>query len=259
MLNLENLCVTQENKIILKDIDATIKAGKITTIIGPNGSGKSTLLKSIAQLITPKRGEIYLEGKNLRQLSRKNIAKKLAFMTQGSICPDNMTVKDLVMLGRFVHQNFWSAASKSDHDYVHDVINQVGLSDRKECSLTTLSGGQLQRAWMAMVLAQDTPYLLLDEPTTYLDLSYQIDLLNLIRSLNKNLKKTIVMVLHDLNHAIQYSDEIIVLHQNSLYAQGNAKSLITENLLSSVFKLQARVIYGIIHDLPYIVAEGTLR
>lgn len=219
-----------------------IADGKITTIIGPNGSGKSTLLSLIAGLLKPNSGEIYLGEQLTSSLSTKELAKKIAVVHQQNEAPSHYSVRQLVKVGRYPHRKGLASTSEQDERAVDAALQQTSLLEHEDRSINELSGGQRQRAWLALSLAQDTDYLLLDEPTTYLDLHHQLEILTSVANLNDRHQKTIVMVLHDLNQAMQYSDEIIVMESGKVIAQGPPNKVMTAQLIEDVFKLPVQFI-----------------
>lgn len=214
-----------------------IADGKVTTIIGPNGSGKSTLLSLIAGILKAEKGGVYIEEKQITQFTSKELAKKVAVVHQQNEAPSHYTVRQLVKVGRFPYRKGLAGYTEEDEKAVDLAIEQTTLSEQEERGINELSGGQRQRAWLALSLAQDTDYLLLDEPTTYLDLHHQLEILTNITQLNENHHKTIIMVLHDLNHAMQYSDEVIVMNGGQIIAQGNPSEIMTKELVDEVFHL----------------------
>ncbi|MEG0380082.1 MAG: ABC transporter ATP-binding protein, partial [Kurthia sp.] len=207
-------------------------------IIGPNGCGKSTLLKSIARILIPQGGSISLDGKTIHNASTKEIAKQLAILPQSAEAPAGLTVRQLISYGRFPHQNAWGQLTKKDYDIIDEAIEQTGLSAFANQSIEALSGGQRQRAWIALALAQQTNILILDEPTTYLDLTYQLDVLQLLQDFNQKEGKTIVMVLHDLNHASRFSDYMIAMTDGSVIATGKPEEVMTPIHLRKIFKIE---------------------
>src|SRR5690625_5254199 len=207
----------------------------MTTIIGPNGSGKSTLLSVMTNNNQPGHGEVLLEGKAVSQYKGKELAKILGVVHQQNIAPADMTVEKLVEYGRLPYKGTFTPSSEQDEKMVKWALDSTGLYDKRHMTINTLSGGQQQRAWIAMVLAQDTPYLFLDEPTANLDIYYQYEILELVKKLNEEHNLTIGMVLHDINQAIQYSDTIIAMKQGEIIKKGNLKEIITELLIYDVY------------------------
>ncbi|WP_256758435.1 ABC transporter ATP-binding protein [Cohnella sp. WQ 127256] len=224
---------------IIRDLSTSITAGKITTIIGPNGSGKSTLLSLLAKNLQPTAGQIVLSGRDLQQFTHKELARQLAVVHQQNEAPIDLTVEKLVEFGRLPYRHLFSSETKEDHEAVAWALDCTQLTPLRKSKLVELSGGQRQRAWIAMALAQKTNLLILDEPTTYLDIYYQIELLELVRSLNERLGLTIVMVLHDVNQAVRYSDEIKVMKQGQVWAEGEPKKIISSELMQLVYDVQA--------------------
>lgn len=219
----------------VKDVSAKINKGEITTIIGPNGSGKSTLMSLLTNNNKPQAGHILLDGKNINEYKPKELAKTLGVVHQYNVAPADMTVEKLVYYGRLPYKKMFAANQSEDAEIVEWALKVTGLYERRHMLIETLSGGQQQRAWIAMALAQKTPYLLLDEPTSNLDIYYQYDILKLVKKLRDEQGLTIVMVLHDINQAIQFSDVIIAMKDGEIVAQGNPKEIITEYLMEEVY------------------------
>ncbi|MBU9671807.1 ABC transporter ATP-binding protein [Planococcus sp. CP5-4] len=226
---------------IISELDLSIPKGEITVLIGSNGCGKSTLLRSLARLLKPKEGAVILDGQQISNMSTKKIAKQLAILPQTSIAPEGLTVLQLVKQGRYPHQSWIKQWSEKDEEAVFTALEATGLVEFAERKVDSLSGGQRQRAWIAMTLAQETDIILLDEPTTYLDLTHQIDILDLLYELNQTQNRTIVMVLHDLNLACRYADHIVAIHDKKVFKQGAPNDIITPDLMRSVFGLQCQV------------------
>ena len=222
-------------------VDGTIELGKITTIIGPNGSGKSTLLGVMSNNYVPHKGEIILEGKNVHHMKPKELAKKIAVVHQQNTAPADMTVERLIGYGRLPYKTMFSSSSKDDEEAVEWALKQTNLVTKRDVAIDALSGGERQRVWIAMTLAQRTPFLFLDEPTTYLDMYYQYDILELIKRLNKEYGLTIVMVLHDINQAIRYSDAIIAMKAGKIMMKGNPKEIITNELIHDIYGVDVLV------------------
>lgn len=219
----------------LKDVTATIEKGKITTILGPNGCGKSTLLSVLAKFNVPTSGDITLNGKALHQYTPKELAKTLSVVQQSSVAPEEMTVEKLVYYGRLPYQKMFTTATEEDDEKVLWALEKTGLLEKKDALLSSLSGGQQQRAWIALALAQNTPYLFLDEPTANLDIFYQYEILELVKTLCEEEGLTIVMVLHDINQTIQYSDRVIIMKAGEMVANGKPEEVITSALLADVY------------------------
>ncbi|MFM2482722.1 ATP-binding cassette domain-containing protein [Celerinatantimonas sp. YJH-8] len=234
---------------IVRDINLTFQPGKIYALVGPNGCGKSTLLKTIALLNSPLTGNIFYKTKPLSQLPSKQKAQIIAMLCQRNPQPEGMTIQQLVEFGRHAYTGFWGRLSQQDYQYIDRMIELCQLHDIRHHYLTDLSGGQNQRGWLAMTLAQDSRYILLDEPTTYLDLHHQVELMELLQYLKAS-GKTPICVLHDLNQACRYCDEIIVLSQGQIYAQGTPSHIMTANMLSDVFWVNAHISPAPISQTP---------
>lgn len=229
-------------RTIIRDLSATFPAGKITTIVGPNGCGKSTLLRAMSGLLDLGTGHVSVDGQNISEMKRKDVARILGVLPQSPVAPEGLLVSDLVARGRHPHQAWFRQWSSTDEDAVFEALKQTGSADLASRTLDELSGGQRQRVWISMVLAQNTDILFLDEPTTYLDLATSVDILELVDSLRQELGRTVVMVLHDLNLAVRYSDYLVVMKEGQVIASGTPAEIITAELLQQAFDLQARVI-----------------
>ena len=238
---------------VLREVTATIAPHSITTIIGPNGCGKSTLLKCLARVLPVQAGTITVAGHDVQTIKRRELARLLSFLPQAPDCPAGLRVADLVARGRHPHQSFFHQWSPRDDTVVHRALAQAGISHLADRFTDALSGGQRQRVWLAMILAQDTDTIVLDEPTTYLDLSAAIDVLRLITQLKQELGRTIIMVAHDLNLAARYSDELIVMNQGRIIAHGTPHDVITPELLRDAFTLEAQILPDPITGGPLIV------
>ncbi|WP_335151129.1 ABC transporter ATP-binding protein [Nostoc sp.] len=255
-MSANNLTLGYDNINIIKHLDLDIPPGKITALVGANGSGKSTLLRGLARLLKPRVGTIYLDTTDVFKLSTKEVAKKLGILTQGPVAPEGLTVRDLVACGRFPYQNWLQQWTKEDEKLVELALEITGIKHLAERELDTLSGGQRQRAWIAMALAQDTDILLLDEPTTFLDLAHQIEVLDLLYDLNQNQQRTIVMVLHDLNHACRYADYLVAVKEGEIFAVGEPDLTITEKMVREVFGLECRIISDPVSGTPMCIPVG---
>src|SRR5690625_1358274 len=225
----------------LHHINATVNKGEITTIIGPNGCGKSTLLGVLTNNLMPDGGSVVLDGKILNQYKPKELAKRLGVVHQHNIAPADMTVEKLVFYGRLPYQRTFSPHTDEDQKIVDWALKHTGLEEKREAAIETLSGGQQQRAWIAMALAQKTPYLFLDEPTSNLDIFYQYDILKLVKQLRDEQGLTIVMVLHDITQAIQFSDSIIAMKKGHIVKQGNPKEIMTAELIDEIYGVEVVV------------------
>ncbi|WP_053607663.1 ABC transporter ATP-binding protein [Streptomyces sp. MMG1522] len=243
------------DRTVIDGLDVTIPPGVITTIIGPNGCGKSTLLRTLSRLLRPTGGTVVLDGEDIGRLRTRDVAKKLGLLPQAPVAPDGLTVADLVARGRHPHQSWLRQWSSDDADVVRRALAMTGVADLAERPVDSLSGGQRQRVWISMTLAQGTDLLLLDEPTTYLDLAHAIDVLDLVDDLHES-GRTVVMVLHDLNLATRYSDHLVVMRAGAVLAQGHPGDVITAELLHEAFGLRARVVEDPVGDRPLIVPIG---
>lgn len=237
--NIQNIAVGYSNSLIIEELSVSIPAGKITTIIGPNGCGKSTLLKTVSRILKAKKGAVFLEGQDIHRLGTKEVAKKMAILPQTAEAPGGLTVFELVSYGRFPHQKGFVSLRQEDYEYIDWAIEVTGLTNFKDRAIEALSGGQRQRVWIAMALAQDTEILILDEPTTYLDMAHQLDILLLLQRLNREEGRTIVMVLHDLNHASRFSDYLIAMRDGTLMTEGTPENVMTCQNLQRVFHINA--------------------
>lgn len=227
--------------IILEDVSVRIPKGKVTMIIGPNGCGKSTLLKHIARIKRPGKGRILLEQKDMAKLSAKAIAKKMAILPQSPVAPSGLLVKELVSFGRFPYQKPMGPLQKEDMEIIERSMKQTGILAQKDALVETLSGGQRQRAWIALALAQNTDIIVLDEPTTYLDISYQLELLELLKQMNTDSGQTIIMVLHELNLACRYADHIIGMKQGKILFEGKPNDVITPEHLHDLYGIRVQL------------------
>lgn len=241
------------DKLVCADVSVEIPDGAFTVIVGPNACGKSTLLKSLTRLLPPTRGSVLLDGKRLHDLPTKHVAREVGLLPQGPVAPDGIRVVDLVTRGRYPHQRLFAPWSPEDEAAVAEAVDATGIRHLSGRMVDELSGGQRQRVWMAVALAQQTPILLLDEPTTYLDVSHQIELLELCRTLNRTQGHTLVAVLHDLNQAARYADHVIAMKEGEVVATGAPGEVITEALVADVFGLDARVIADPESGSPLVV------
>jgi ABC-type cobalamin/Fe3+-siderophores transport system ATPase subunit len=241
-LTVDGAALGYADTLVCEDVSVEIPDGAFTVIVGPNACGKSTLLKSLTRLLPPTRGRVLLDGRSLHELPTKQLAREVGLLPQGPVAPDGIRVVDLVTRGRYPHQKLFAPWSPDDEAAVAEAMDATGIRHLSGRLVDELSGGQRQRVWMAVALAQQTPILLLDEPTTYLDVSHQIELLELCRSLNRRQGNTLVAVLHDLNQAARYADHIIAMKDGEVVATGAPDAVITEELVSSVFGVDARVI-----------------
>ncbi|MDY4325905.1 Fe(3+) dicitrate ABC transporter ATP-binding protein FecE [Pectobacterium brasiliense] len=239
-LTTQNLTAGYGNKRILDGLSLSLPSGKITALLGPNGCGKSTLLKCFAKLLTPESGVIQLNGKPLSAFSARQLSRHLALLPQQHLTPEGITVRDMVAYGRSPWLSLWGRLSPDDRQRVQLAMEKTHIVDLADKRLTDLSGGQRQRAFLAMLLAQDTPVVLLDEPTTYLDINHQVELMKLLRELNQA-GKTVVTVLHDLNQASRYCDHLVMLSGGRVMAQGSPHEVMKPALLQQVFSIDAEI------------------
>ncbi|GLW06070.1 iron-enterobactin transporter ATP-binding protein [Microtetraspora sp. NBRC 13810] len=244
------------DRIIVDGLDLGIEAGTVTTIIGPNGCGKSTLLRALGRLLKPAGGEVLLDGKRIDRIPTREVAKILGVLPQAPVAPEGLTVADLVARGRHPHQTWYRQWSSDDESAVSEALSMTGLLDLADRPLDELSGGQRQRAWISMALAQGTELLLLDEPTTFLDLAHQVEVLELVRRLHAEAGRTIVMVLHDLNLAARYADRLVAMRAGRVVAAGTPHEVLTEALLRDVFDLDAKIISDPVAGTPLVVPIG---
>lgn len=252
-LETKNLSVGYEDKIIVKDLSIVPPNGEITVILGANGCGKSTLLKSMARLLKPLSGTVTLDDRKLMEYPQKELAKKLGLLPQSPVVPDGIRVADLVARSRFPYQKFMQGLSKQDYEKVEEALELLGISHLADIPVDELSGGQRQRVWIALALAQDTDVLLLDEPTTYLDIAYQIEILDTLKEINQKRTTTIVMVLHDINLSVRYADHIIAMKEGRLIAQGKPKELITAELMKEIYGLSCKVFSDPLSGDPWVI------
>lgn len=253
------LTLGYQHHIIISELDITLPPGKVTVLIGSNGCGKSTLLKSFARLLKPLTGRVLLNGEDIHLQSTAQVARRLAILPQMPDAPEGITVKQLVSLGRYPYQNWLQQWSEEDERMVMRALRQTDTEGLMARPVDALSGGQRQRVWIAMTLAQDTDLLLLDEPTTFLDLAHQIEVLDLLRELNRQQRKTIVMVLHDLNLACRYADHMVAVHDRGVYAQGAPGDILDEEMIKTVFNLDCRIIEDPFFHTPLCIPFGRER
>lgn len=246
MLSANDLTLGYQRQAILRHLSLELPESKMSVLVGSNGCGKSTLLKALARLLTPWQGGVALDGKNIHRQPTRIVARTLSLLPQHPVAPEGITVRQLVSLGRHPHQSWRAQWSEEDERQVERALSRTDLLGAAHRSLDTLSGGQRQRAWIAMAVAQDTPLMLLDEPTSFLDLAHQMEVLELLASLNRESGKTIVMVLHDLNLACRYADHIVALRDGAILAQGTPREVITRERVKAIFQLDCQVI-----DDPY--------
>ena len=242
MIKLENISFSyNKKKEFIQDLSLEFKSGEVTTILGPNGSGKSTLLHMMSTYLKPKSGKIYLGDKDLGKLKQKEIAKYISCVYQENEAPDDITVRDLVSFGRNIYSNVKKEDKEENKRMIDFALKATGIEEIQDKKVVNLSGGQKQRAFIAMSLAQNTEVLLLDEPTTYLDIYHQIEILEVVKSLNEKYNITIVMVLHDLNQAINYSHNIVIMKNGNLIKQGKATEVLNEQTIKDVYNVSGYI------------------
>ena len=241
-IEVKGLWAAYEDRMIIEDMNLKIPKGKITIIIGANGCGKSTLLKVISRILPAKRGEVRIDGMDLCKEKAEYIAKKVAVLPQTPTCPDTITVRELVSYGRFPYRKAIGGMSRHDIEQVDWALEKTGLTEISGRLVTELCGGQRQRAWIAMTLAQETEMILLDEPTTYLDMAYQLDVLQLLERMNREKQLTIVMVLHDLNEACRFADHIIGLKNGKVVCEGKPADVITRENIREIYGIDAKLV-----------------
>lgn len=245
-----------DGRIVLDDLDITIEKGEIVTLIGPNGSGKSTVLKTISRLLDCVSGNVFLEGKDIHKLKTREVAKKLAVLPQTQHMPPDFTVKELVAHGRIPHHKWFEVIGDDDSQIINWAIKSARLEHLADRPVVTLSGGERQRAWIALALAQKPEVLLLDEPTTFLDICHQLEVMELVKHLNKELGITIIMVLHDLNQAIRHSHKIFVIKSGRVVASGCPRKVVDSRLLKDVYGIDADIMTNSILGCPVVLPLG---
>ncbi|PGZ20476.1 ABC transporter ATP-binding protein [Bacillus cereus] len=250
VLSAKNLETRYEKLTVFRDLNVEIQEGKVTTIIGPNGCGKSTLLKTMGRILKQKNGKVYLQGQDLHTIPTKQIAKQLALLPQNPIAPGELKVEELISYRRYPHRNNVNKISSQDKEIIEWAMDITKTSAFRTRQIGNLSGGQRQKVWLAMALAQKTEILLLDEPTTYLDMSHQLEVLQIVERLNRDHNCTVIMVLHDINHAARFSDEIIAMKEGKIVTTGSPVDIITNEVLKDVFHIDARVMIDPYNGAP---------
>jgi ABC-type cobalamin/Fe3+-siderophores transport system ATPase subunit len=257
-LGADTVTVGYDRRIISRGLSVQIPDGSFTVIVGPNACGKSTLLRSLSRLITPTAGQVVLDGRSIASFKAKEVAQVLGLLPQTALAPDGITVADLVARGRHPHQGLMRRWSVADEDAVLAAMAATGITDLSGRLVDELSGGQRQRVWVAMVLAQQTPLLLLDEPTTFLDIAHQIDLMELFTDLNEQ-GSTLVAVLHDLNQAARYGTHLIAMKDGRIVAEGPPAEIVTAELVEEVFGLSCLVVPDPVTGTPSVAPIGRVR
>ncbi|MFD7901933.1 ABC transporter ATP-binding protein [Kitasatospora sp. NPDC059747] len=247
------------DRVIVDGLDLELPGGAVTAIVGPNACGKSTLLRGLVRLLDPAAGTVTLDGSDIHRMPSRALAKRLGLLPQQPVTPEAITVESLVRLGRYPHQRMLSPWSRADQAAVEDALARTGTAELRDQQVDRLSGGQRQRAWIALALAQDTDLLLLDEPTTFLDLRHQLDVLDLVADLHEEAGRTVVMVLHDLGQAARYADHLVVLKDGLLAAAGAPSEVLTAELVEAVFQVPCRVVPDPETGTPLIVPRARER
>jgi ferric enterobactin transport system ATP-binding protein len=255
-LSTQSVTLGYDQTIITNNLSIDIPEGKFSIIVGPNGCGKSTLLRALSRLLPPKSGQVRLNSQDIHALPTREVAKILGLLPQTAIAPDGIKVVDLVARGRFPHQKWFQPWREQDQIAVESAMKATGIMEFAQHHVDQLSGGQKQRVWVAMALAQETPLLLLDEPTTYLDIAHQIELMDLFQDLNRLQGHTMVAVLHDLNHACRYADNLIAMKEGKIITSGAPKDVVTEALIEDVFGLPCMILEDPVSGTPLIIPKG---
>jgi iron complex transport system ATP-binding protein len=255
----DGLTLSYDARVVSQGLDVVVPDGSFTVIVGPNACGKSTLLRALARMLRPQDGEVVLDGQEIGSLPSKEVARRLGLLPQSPIAPDAITVADLVGRGRYPHQSLLRQWSAEDERAVAEALAATGVTELAERAVDELSGGQRQRVWLAMALAQETPILLLDEPTTYLDIAHQIEVLDLCAQLHEARGSTLVAVLHDLNHACRYATHVIAMRDGEIVAEGDPSEIVDADLVEQVFGLRCRVIPDPETGTPLVVPAARVR
>ncbi|MGT2929160.1 ABC transporter ATP-binding protein [Streptococcus dentasini] len=255
----DQIQVAYDHQVIIDDLSLSLPEGEITTIIGANGCGKSTLLKALTRIQAIKQGQIYLDGQSIANLSTKEVAKKLALLPQVLEATQGISVYDLISYGRFPHQKYLGSLTQEDRNKIHWAMEVTGVTEFAKVDVDSLSGGQRQRVWIAMALAQDTDTIFLDEPTTYLDMNHQLEILELLRDLNQEAGKTIIMVLHDLNLSARFSDHLVALKDGEIRYEGPVDQIMTPDILKEIFRIEALLAEDPIHHCPILLTYQLIK
>lgn len=259
MISCKNLKVGYEEKVIIENLSLSINKGEVVSIIGPNGCGKSTLLKTLSRIIKPMSGGIYIQNESIKNLKSKHVSQKVCLLSQHNDAPGDLTVEELVYFGRIPHKKWYESKNKSDEEIVNWAIENTGLKRYKNTPINSLSGGERQRAYIAQALCQKPDILLLDEPTTYLDISYQLEVMELVREINEKFNITIVMVLHELNQASKYSDRLVIMKDGEIVSDGCPKEVINKETIKQVYKIECDIDNDPISNKPRIHPIQTIK
>jgi iron complex transport system ATP-binding protein len=258
-LNVLGLSTGYGNTDILHDLDLAVAPGRITVIVGANACGKSTLLRAMSRLLSPRGGKVLLDGKSIHRMSPRQLARTMGLLPQSPIAPEGIAVADLVSRGRHPHQNLFSRWTRKDDEAVDAALTATRTTELAERPVDELSGGQRQRVWIAMALAQETDILLLDEPTTFLDISHQIEVLDLLTDLNRERGTTVVMVLHDLNLAARYADHLVAIANGRVHVSGSPEEVLTQENMRAVFGLESQILTDPVSGRPMMLPIGRHR
>ena len=258
-LTASGLGLAYEDRLVVDELDVAIPLGQVSVIVGANACGKSTLLRGLSRLLKPSTGTVRLDGDDIHRLKTRDVAKRLGLLPQSPRAPEGITVGDLVARGRHPHQSWLAQWGREDEDAVARAMDATRTRELADRSVDELSGGQRQRVWIAMTLAQETPVMLLDEPTTFLDVAHQVDVLDLLAELNETHDRTVVIVLHDLNLACRYAHNLIAMRDGNVVAEGPPTKIVTEELVNEVFGLQSRIITDPVAGTPLVVPISATR
>lgn len=256
MLRIEDLSLSYGDKPVVQNLNLRVKKGQVVSIIGPNASGKSTILKSIAGIIKPVSGKIFIEEKDISKMDSKKLAQKVSILLQQNKTLDDMSIEELVYFGRYPHKKWFEGFEASDKKIIEEVMKLTNTFALRDKTLETLSGGERQRAWIAMALAQEPDILLFDEPTTYLDLAHQIEFLELVNRLNKETGVTVVLVLHDLNQAARYGNYLFAMKEGKIFAQGSPEDVLNSQNILSIYNIEAKIFNAA--GYPVVIPERRL-
>jgi iron complex transport system ATP-binding protein len=252
-LHADALSLSYDERLVVDNLSLVVPPRQITVIVGANACGKSTLLRGLARLLKPRTGAVYLDGSDIARMPSRVVATKVGILAQSPVAPDGLTVADLVALGRHPYQRWFRQWSPEDEASIHAALAMTGMTELAERPVDQLSGGQRQRAWIAMALAQETQIMLLDEPTTFLDIAHQIEILDLLVELNRGKGRTIVLVLHDLNHACRYAHHLVAMAQGQIIAEGLPADVVTPSLVRQVFDLDCCIIPDPVTGTPLVI------
>lgn len=258
-LRARELTLAYDDRTVVHDLELAVPDGRVTVIVGPNACGKSTTLRALGRLLKPKGGSVLLDGEELARIPTRKIAQSIGLLPQSPSAPEAITVADLVSRGRQPHQHWWQQWSEEDERAVTEAMARTDVTDLAERSVDELSGGQRQRVWIAMALAQETDLLLLDEPTTFLDIAHQVEVLDLVRRLNHDQGRTVVIVLHDLNQAARYADHLVAMKTGRIVAEGHPGEIVTAELVREVFGLESVVVPDPVTGSPLVVPGAPYR